>query len=224
MKKSKFGNPIIFLAPIWVDHPEDTEVKFKLKPLTYKDIKLYEYYSYSNTFNDTTTEDILERSIIDTIGVNNFPNNKLLVKQLPNKIKEYLVSQLFDISTLTTKQTSNLEENISIVLDKKLQGDTWNCDNCKHRGLQTHRACPFIEKEKRQSFSMKIGSTKYTTCPIGQLDNYVLHLASESYRLMNLNILPENGNLGEQTVWFVTAGAMYKRLLDKYEKEAIAQT
>ena len=222
MKKLKYGNPILFRTPYWLSLPEelDEDAKFKLKPLSYKTIREIEYNNYSQ-LSPHNEDELLINSIVDTYGIHGFNDNATLVKQLPKNIKDYLINDLIQMSTVTNEQYRNLEDMISVLLDPKLQDENWDCDTCIHKKLQAHRACGFIDEAERLPFRIKINNSTYTTCPISTLDRFILNSAGEAYKLIENGILPENGSVGDQSLWAIQAASIYKGLINKLEKEML---
>lgn len=220
-KDLEFGNPILFRTPFWLDLPSDDTVKLQFKPLSFKDIREVEYSNYLGNLDFLTEDEIILRCLIDTFNVHGFPSNAVLVTQLSKDDKASLVNSLILMSTLTSQQQDNLESVLSVALSPRLQGDNWDCATCVHKKLQPHRACGYTDPSTHLEFKMKINNKVYTKCPISTLDKYITYLASEAYKLFDSGTLPEDGGVGNQTLWAVQAATIYKKLLNQLEAERL---
>lgn len=218
---NRFGNPILFRTPFWVSLQSDPEAKLKFKPLSYKRIRETEYLNYSKAPNFLTVDELLIESLVDSYNFIGFPSNEAIITSLSTAEKNYLFSELSNMSIINQEQQKNLENIIAIALDPKMQDDNWDCDTCIHKKLQTHRACNFIPKEQHMPFKMRVRDTTFTNCPISLLDNFILAQAGEAYRLIEAGLLPEQGSIGDQTMWAVIASVTYKKLLNELEKEML---
>lgn len=219
MNKEPYGRPALFRTPVWITTRIDEDAKLKFSLLSYKTIKELSYANYIQSPNLFSIEDILVEHYVDSHGFDSFPNKYVIFMQLPLDEKQYLFGELLRLSSVSPEQRDALKEMLSITLNPKLQGDLWDCDGCKFKKLQAFRACLFIPEEDRQDFKMRLNQKVYTNCPISTLDTFCANQATEAYRLVEAGMLPEDGNVGNQTMWCITAAGIYKNLLQELEKD-----
>jgi hypothetical protein len=207
----KFGAPLIFRTPFWVTLISDTDVRVKLRPLSYREVVSLQELSYITNKLTTIksydeTHDLLSNSIVQIDNATNFPDFNSFVKQLPVPDVVHLLTQLYNISTLTNTQSENLKDLFDIFFEPKLQDDNWDCDACIHKKLQGFRACAFIPEEQRvKDFTYKVNNKLYTQCPKSIMDQFVINQAYQGYQALKSGVLPEAGGTGDQTLWFVRA-------------------
>lgn len=122
----------------------------------------------------------------------------------------------------TEEQYNALSESLTIQLDERFQDDNWNCETCKKRKLDTQRACLFLPEEQRTApFRLKLKGKDYLNCPLSTIDTKIVHQASIAYTLYRDGFLPEEGGIGNQTVWFVKAAQLYTRKIKEAESDRL---
>lgn len=224
----KYGNPILFRTPIWLELPSDAEVAVLIKPLTYSFIiSMYEINYMKNIdstfFKYETLKTILLESVIDTRNAINFPSIDSFIKQLEPSDVKFLYDKLISISTVTQDQLDELDDMLSIQFNPQFSDDSWNCKICQEKKLDFNRGCGFLPEDKRDPSPAlpRIGIRRFTQCPISTIDAYVTNKASMCHSLFSEGILPESGGVGEQTEWFIKVALLYKRKIAEAERNAL---
>lgn len=216
----KYGHPTLLRYPIWVSLESDKEVKFLLKPMSYYSVYgMNEYYYIKDKLNNVEKfipYDILKDSILEVRGVIGFDSTDSILKALSSSDRNYLEYKLYEISSLTQEQLTNIENLIGIITEPSLQDETYSCAKCKSiPGLQDARNCPLLEDAPTSKFKIRIGSTTYTNCPIATVDTYVVNQIIQSNNFLSMNSLPISGGIEEQSSWFVLVSQRYKAKLNE---------
>lgn len=223
----KYGNPLLFRTPIWTTLPSDSEVHILLKPLSYAELVtpfevFYMKQQDEGFFKPETLQTVLASSIIDTVNTINFPSILLLLEQIPKEDLKFLYDKLVLISTVSTEQLDEVTDMLSVQFHPQFADDSWDCKVCQEKKLDYSRGCGFLAEDKRDPAPMlpKVGTRRFTQCPISSLDFYVLNRASMAHNLYINGTLPEDGGIGAQTEWFVRVAQIYKRKLAEAERLA----
>lgn len=225
--KLPYGFPILFRTPLWFTLPSDDDVRVKLRPAKYKDVVQHGEILYAVGRNIDTkylesSDEAIADSIVTVDNAIGFTNYLDFIKQLPIEDKKYLLDKYQSISLVNSDQLANIKSMLEILYAKPLQDENWSCDACKHKKLQGFRACGFIpEKERSKDFIYKLKGKIYTECPKNKLEPFIMSQSQEAYRLFNAGILPENGGIGEQTMWFVEVAALVASQVREMELESI---
>jgi len=224
----KFGAPLLFRLPMWVNLPSDSEVSLLLKPLTYSDITAF-YDTYYITqcsdkfLNPSTHHTILHDAVVDYKNIINFPDITTLLQQLPIKDIQYLYECLMELSSISKEQLEELNMMLDIQFNPVFGDESWNCTVCQAKKLDYSRACGFLPEAERDPapYLPRVGERRFTQCPISTLDGHVSSQASLAHTLLISGVLPEVGGLGEQTEWFVRVALLYKRKVAEAERAQI---
>lgn len=223
----KYGHPTLVRYPIWVSLESDKDVKFLLKPLSYSKVYgMNEYYYIKDEMDNIvqyTPYDNLEESILEIKGIVGFKENYTsadILKALSQDDKIYLEYKLYAISSLTTAQLLNIEKLIDIITEPRLHEPTYTCSKCQSiPGLQQARNCPLITIETPAKFKIRINNTTYITCPMGDLDTYVINQIIQANNFLSMNTLPLNGGIEEQSSWFVLVSQRYKARINELRNQ-----
>ena len=148
-------------------------------------------------------------------------DKKDIIELLDKEDIENLYQQVMEKSILPPDFDEKLETNLKVVWSDKLQGDYWSCEVCKERGLQKARACGFIPEEDRDEFMMFIEDKVFKQCPISVIDTELVYKAVECYRMYDKGILPEDGGLYDQTMFFVEATKIVQQVVKEQEQKAL---
>ena len=216
----KYGHPTLVRYPVWVSLESDKEVKFLLKPLSYSKVYgMNEYYylrdKLEGIVNYTPYDSLLE-SILDVKGVVGFTSTEDVLKAISQDDKNYLEYKLYTISSLTNKQLDSINKLIDIITEPQLMADTYNCEKCKKiPGMQQARNCPLIDIKEPAKFKLRISDATYTTCPMADIDNYVVNQIIQANNFISMNSLPLSGGIEEQSSWFVLVSQRYKARLNE---------
>ena len=225
-----YGSACLFLTPVWIELPSDSEAAVLLKPLSYANLSAIQDLIYLKRQNDKffkfdTYQTMLLNSIEDTRNLIGFPSVKLLLDQLPPKDLSYLYDRLIEISTISTAQLDAIDSMLTIQFSPQFRDDSWNCTICQEKKLDYNRACGFLPEDKRDPAPHlpSIGGRRFTQCPISTLDGYVTKQASLAYGFMEAGIMPEDGGLGNQNEWFVKVAILYKRKIAEAERDSLEE-
>ena len=156
-------------------------------------LDLYSLYSHSKSL-----------FILNTVKIS--LSDKEIIDELSDKEIEKLHTTILDLSIPTPEIIQTFKEMFNLSNDDSLQSETWNCDICKERGLQSARACGFIPDEKRDSnFQIYAGGQIHKICPIYKIQQYndLLSAGYEAYKYYRKGLLPEAGGVYDQTNWFI---------------------
>ena len=223
-----FGSACLFLTPVWVELPSDSDTAVLLKPLSYATLGAIQDQLYLKQQNDKyfkfdTYQTILQEAIRDTRNFIDFPNAGSIVTQLPTSDLKYLYDSLIEISTMSFKQIEALDDMLTIQFSPQFRDDSWNCTTCQDRKLDYSRACGFLPENKRDPapYLPKVGNKRFTQCPISTIDGYVTKQASLAYGFMEAGVMPETGGIGNQTDWFVKVAILYKKKVAEAERDAL---
>lgn len=216
----KYGHPTLVRYPIWVELESDKDIKFLIKPLSYSKVYgLNEYYYIKDKLKGIakyTPYDTLEESILEVKGAIGFSSTSDVLRALSQADRNYLEYKLYEVSSLTSEQLSNVEDMINIITEPKLQADTYACSKCKTiPGLQAARNCPLLNEPPLATFKIRIGNTTHTQCPVATIDNYVANQIIQSNNFLSMNALPLSGGIEEQSSWFVLVSQRYKARLNE---------
>ena len=223
-----YGSACLFLTPVWIELPSDRDSAMLLKPLSYARLSAIQDLLYLKKQDDKffkfdTYQTMLEDCVIDTRNLVGFPDFKTVLSQLPSRDLQYLYESLIEISTITTEQLDAIDSMLTIQFNSQFRDDSWNCVICQEKKLDYSRACGFLPEDKRDPAPHlpRVGSRRFTQCPISTIDGYVTKQASLAYGFMEAGVMPEDGGLGNQTEWFVKTAILYKRKIAEAERDAL---
>ncbi len=221
----KYGYPTLFRNPIWVVLPSDKDVKFLLKPLSYAEVFGYNESLYANQNSDSymskDPHTFIYTNIIDFAGIKDCPSVEAALTLLSIQDKTFLESKILEYSMPTSEQLSNLDMLVRLILEPSLQDKTYNCTKCKEiPGMQQARNCPLINHTSSK-FKLRINDYTYTQCPIASIDIYCCNQIIKANDFMAMNTLPITGGIGEQSVWFVEAVHIYRRVHQEYMNKGV---
>lgn len=218
---------LVFKTPFWVNLPSDPDASVLLKPMSYGDIyKTKESILTSSKFQDlhfySTPRSVLHKYIIDTRGIHNFPSIKTIVENLPKEDIIYLEQKLRLLSIPTEAQYEELVLSLEVQFDPRFRDEHFNCTKCKERKFDIQRACKFLPPEEHVApFRMRVKDQTYTNCPLSVINMQLVQQAHTAYELYSSGFLPEDGGIGEQTMWFVKAAQIYGRQVKIAESDMI---
>lgn len=187
--------------------PTDTSLtpfQVLFKALSMRDL------DYLRNFKDASQHQlnvaILQKSLIkfynvfDSTGLEiSEPNIALLT--LPQITK--LANEIYTVSTVTEEIYKKIKLNVQLSMDKKFSTDTWNCEVCRHKGLDEQRNCKFIENyEHIDGFNVVVGEESYDHCPMYYKDNKFVSDIFSCYNALEKGVLPEAGGTVDQTEFF----------------------
>jgi len=228
MEKFRYGCPLLLRSEFSVPLLSDSETSVILKPLSYSTVTSANVTQYmlskdADLIPFQTIRDIIKLSVVNYREAHGFPNISSFVDQLPNKDISHLYTKLIEISTLTLSQLEALEDMLDIQFHPLFQDESWKCEICQKKRLDSTRGCGYLPVEKRDKSPIlpKIGNRKFTECPISSIDPYVSSQASIAYSMFSQGVLPETGGLSEQTEWFIRVSLLYKRKIAEAERRAI---
>ena len=224
----KYGPANLYLNPIWVPLPSDSEVEILIRPLSHRDISSSQEIHYTtsqngNYTNPQTYRSLLIPNVMEARNIIGFPSVGDLIKQLPNDDITYLYERLLEVSVVSREQLDELGTMLDIQFNPQFSDDSWNCTICQEKKLDWARGCGYLPEGKRdpKPFLPRIGTRVFTQCPISTLDPYVTNQASMAHSIMESGLLPENGGVGNQTEWFVRSALLYKRKIAEAERNAM---
>lgn len=223
-----YGNPIIFRTPIWVNLPSDPEVGVLIKPLSYSTLTASSECQYMREQDDAffkheTIKTLITDAIIKTANAVGFPSISAFVRQLSKQDAIFIYDKLMELSVVSKAQLDALDAMLDIQFNPQFSDDSWDCTNCQAKKLDYSRACGFLPEDKRDPSPAlpRIGTRRFSVCPISTMDAYVINKASMCHNMFAEGLLPELGGVGEQTEWFIRTALLYKRKIGEAERLAL---
>lgn len=166
---------------------------------------------------------ILQTGIEDAM---NIPYDKKheIADSLNVKEREELAKHIMNVSTLTDDIVEDMRFNLLIGMEEKLQTDTWDCTECRRKGLDLKRNCRFREDFDEvfdASFVLILDGEEYRECPMYYRDNKMINDLFTSYKAYDKGLLPDEGGMFDQTEFFQVAWNMVASAVNRKEAEAI---
>ena len=177
---------------------------------------------YTNTIERT----ILEHCVLDFKNITDADGQILSTKDtlsiLPNDIVNELLSFIFDIAMYSDDFLKVLRSSLHVVMDPRFSGESWTCQTCQARGLDKQRNCPFLAKEEHDPhITYPTYSGTVIECPVGHVDKLISNKAVEAFNYRSQGMLPEDGGIRNQTVFFMTASQEMENIRSYYEEQEV---
>jgi hypothetical protein len=187
--------------------------------LTYRVLSKKELLQLQNKYyyEDSPTNNLFKLNIVKTAVID------FDIDLLPDNVIDDLFVKVLSVSKITQDTLKDLKHSFDITNDKKLRGDTWNCETCKERNLQNSRNCPLLKDKKdcNTDFQMLVNSELYTECPIGLVNQDLLQSAYDCYYMYTKGHLPEEGGMYDQSEFFITVAISMYNWLKIYENDVM---
>ena len=219
---------LIFRSPFWATLPSDNESQVELVPMTYRSYHSLQESAQTVHKNPqlkiyNTQKQFLVKHILDTNNIDGFPDIATLVNYLPRADIDYLYTQLIEISQPTQKHMEELSLWLDIQFDPIFSDENWDCSVCQEKGFDVQRACGFLPEAQRiVRFKMKISGRTYTICPKSTIEPFEVTQAATAHKFYDSGNLPEDGSIGNQTIWFVRYAQAYQAALNTAEHKRMA--
>ena len=196
---------------------------FLIKPPSYK---FYSQIGMYNTLPEGVIEESLDDSllkhcVISSINVENFE----CPTELPVEVQKELIDAIISLFYPKEDFLEILNFTLTLSLDPKFSNESWSCSNCKAKGLDKQRNCPFLDKEEyhEDDFNIQIGEISYGICPMNKKDDRLLSLAIEAYKFFSSGFLPTSGGFGEQPLLFCILAMAVKDKIKYYEDKKLEE-
>lgn len=125
---------------------------------------------------------------------------------LPYDLQQELIDIINKLFIPNKEFYASLNLSLELAVNSKYTGESWDCTNCQARGLHKQRNCYLIPKYDHEDFiSYQVLDEIHTECPIYRKDSKLLDAAFHARNYSESGFLPEEGSLGNQTVFFVVA-------------------
>ena len=149
-------------------------------------------------------------------------SDKEIIDFLSDNEIELLYNEIIEKSTPSETTLNLLNSLFKLQNDNSLQSETWDCEICKERDLQADRACGFLPEDQRsKSFSIYAGGEIHKICPIYKLlqNSTLLNTAYEAYRYYRKGLMPEQGGMYDQTIWFIKLALQMDTLIKQQQAD-----
>ena len=143
--------------------------------------------------------------------------NSNLVNELSEKQFNELFTNILKLSEIDTETVTKIKQLFTLSNAKELQSETWDCSNCKERGLQESRNCPYLKQ--KTDFEFFLSGELYTYCPVYDIEENkeLFYSSMYSYSMFSKKLLPEDGGLFDQTDFFITSSFTIDSLIKELE-------
>ena len=224
--------PAVFHTALWYtpesERTSSAPAEFLIQTFPYHFLSLFQLSSSIKSLPGVSSNPI-ERSILEycitdyrnVIGKDGVQLSITdLLDVLPLAITNDLLNFIFSVSMYDDKFSSILTNSLHSILNPRFQDETWSCANCQRRKLDRGRNCPFLPKEthdKHVTYPTYAGVM--TECPIGNIDATVTNSAIEAYKYRKQALLPEEGGIRNQTVFFMVASQQVEEIKNYYDNQ-----
>lgn len=228
--------PTLFHTSLWYtpksQRDDDSPAEFLIQTFPYHFLSVFQLSGsvakIDGVHNNTIERTILEYCVLDHKNVSSpdgtFINPKDLVKVLPLEIINELLTFIFEISMYTDDFLSEMENSIYSVYNPRFQDESWGCDYCQERKLDRQRNCPFLPKEDHDPhITYPTHSGTVRECPMGNINVLLTNKAVEAHRYREQSLLPEDGGIRNQTVFFMIASQKVMEISNYYENKRMEE-
>lgn len=224
--------PTLFETSLWftpkLQREEAAPAEFLIRTFPYHFLSTFQLSDYISKLDgvhtNTIERAIFEYCIVDFNNVTDSNGNKVeisqLIKVLPLAITNELLEFIFSISMYTDEFVEILENSLYTLYNPRFQDPSWKCSMCQARKLDKQRNCPFLSKEDhdpRVSYPTHSGVS--LVCPMGNIDSLVINKALEAYGYKDKSLLPEDGGIRNQTLFFMLASQKVEEISNYYERK-----
>lgn len=207
-----------------VEEDQDTSEPFQVifKALSVRDldfIKNLQPHTETNQINLY----IVEKSVIKLINAKYSDGSSIPLSdiwRLPVEVVAKLAKSIIEVSLVKEEIITKIRTNIALVMDSKYHSDTWDCEVCKSRSLDSVRNCKFRSDYSKifdSSFELLVDSVKYDHCPMYYKDSELVSDVFNCFHGWEQGILPEAGGLVDQTEFFMVATALVRKYKNELE-------
>lgn len=224
--------PAIFHTSLWYtpesQRQSSSPAEFLIKTFPYHFLsafKLSEDISKLEGVHLNTIErSIFEYCVIDFHNVtdaNGLPvATEDLIKVLPTEIINDILGFIFSTSMYNASFVDSLSSSLYTLYNPRFAGESWQCSYCQRRKLDEQRNCPFLPTEGHDSqITYPTVDGVVTQCPIGTVDKPLADKALEAYVYRDQALLPEDGGIRNQTVFFMLASQKVKEVVNYYSEQ-----
>jgi len=201
---------------------------FKIKTFPYHFLSLFQLTNdikkIDGVFSDSVERALLEHCIEDFSNVTDKDGNRPSISEvidiLPFDIVQDLLDFIFEIGMYNNEWLNILDSSLHSILNPRFSDESWDCNTCQRRRMDRSRNCPFLPVEDHDihiSYPVYGGVVK--VCPIGTADPSVTSKAVEAYRYRKQALLPEEGGIRNQTVFFMIASQRVEEIKNYYESQ-----
>lgn len=224
--------PAVFHTALWYipesQRNEPSPAEFLIQTFPYHFLSLFQLSNDIKQLDGVSSNpierSILEHCIVDYRNVTNGTEEKLSILEmlsvLPLDITNDLLKFIFKISMYDDEFNKVLENSIHSIMNPRFQDESWNCSVCQARRLDRGRNCPFLPKEGHdRHITYPVYGGVITECPIGKVNVSVTNKAVEAFRYRKQALLPEEGGIRNQTVFFMIASQKVEEIKNYYENQ-----
>jgi len=226
--------PVLFHTSVWytpeAERGSSSPAQFLIRTFPYHFLHLLQISSFVSKLegvrSDSIEYSIITHCIVDYRNVfdasGGIPKKEELLAILPASIVTDLLGFILKIGMYNQEFISKLEDSLHAVSNPRFQDESWNCKTCQKRRLDRQRNCPFLPKEDHDSLVTYPTHSGITTiCPIGNADISLVNMAIEARNYKSQALLPEDGGIRNQTVFFMIASQKVDEITNFYEQQRI---
>jgi len=137
---------------------------------------------------------------------------------------EALYKLISEVSSFNEDDIKIIKNSLNVILEDSFKDSTFqSCETCQARGLDKQRNCPLLKGLKKDPMVFWIiDGKKIDTCPMNDAKNPIVDDALKCYNMLDSGVLPSEGGLYDQTMFFVELGAMVKGLINKHTEKKMS--
>lgn len=224
--------PTLFETSLWFtpksQREESAPAEFLVRTFPYHFLSTFQLAetisSIDGVHSNTIERAIFEYCVIDYNNIYNSDGTTIeisqLIKVLPSAIVNELLEFIFSIAMYTEEFTQALTNSLYTLYNPRFHGESWNCTVCQARRLDRQRNCPFLPKEDHDpQVNYPTYSGIVLECPIGSIDTLITNKAIEAYKYREQSLLPEDGGIRNQTLFFMLASQKVEEISNYYERK-----
>jgi len=224
--------PSIFHTSLWFtpesQRNEENPAEFLIRTFPYHYLSTFKLSSeiakLEGVYTGTIERTILEHCVVDFRNVVDASGRILTVNEtlkiLPVSIINELLIFIFSIAMYDDKFISTLKSSLHVHMDPRFSDESWKCTTCQKRRLDRQRNCPYLPKEEHDShITYPTMDGVVTECPVGKVDFIVTNNAIEAFNYRTNGMLPEDGGIRNQTVFFMLASQEVENIRNYFQEK-----
>lgn len=199
LKLNPLSRTTFYYTPKWY-----VENKLPEVTVVFRNLTLGELNSLNILYDSGKQKEYLYRACeYGIIRLEGIDTSVLDLSSLGNDLILEIATEIIGKSSLPQSTLNHISDNLDIYLADQLSSDSWKCDTCIKKRLQSRRNCGLIgEQDKDKSFRILVNQKVFTHCPIFELDTNAIGIAIEAYNIYKSSFLPDTGGWFDQTQTF----------------------
>jgi len=134
---------------------------------------------------------------------------------------DILSRNIIENSTLTNSDMEVIELGLDVVFADAFADESFSdCSICQERGLDKQRNCPLLSKDTHDKGVFYIvGKKRIVECPMDKANSTLVRDALKTYNMLDAGVLPEQGGVADQTMFFYQVAQMVKNYITKEQNK-----